>query len=58
VPRHYAQTEEGITDATSDLAHLASARGADIDALLDRCRRNFEAEAAAARGRGLPLDTR
>jgi hypothetical protein len=48
VPTHYAQNEEGITDAITDLTHLAAARGADIDALLDRCRGNFEAEAAAA----------
>jgi hypothetical protein len=46
VPTHYAQTEEGITDAITDLTHLAAARGADIDTLLDRCRCNFETEAA------------
>lgn len=53
VPTHYDQTEEGITDAISDLTHLAAKQGIDVDALLGRCRRNFEAEAAAAGERPL-----
>lgn len=53
VPTHYGLGEEGITDAISDLAHLAAKQGIDVDALLARCRRNFEAEAAAAGERPL-----
>ena len=53
VPTHYGPGEEGITDAISDLAHLATKQGIDVDALLSRCRRNFEAEAAAAGERPL-----
>jgi uncharacterized C2H2 Zn-finger protein len=46
VPTHYSLGEEGITDAISDLIHLAVAHGIEVDVLLSRCRRNFEAEAA------------
>lgn len=45
VPSHYGSGEEGITDAITDLTHLAASRGVDVDALHERCRRNFEAEA-------------
>jgi len=48
VPTHYSSNEEGITDVITDLIHLASARGIEPETLLCRCRRNFEAEAAAA----------
>jgi hypothetical protein len=53
VSTHYGSGEEGITDAISDMTHLAAAQGIDVGALLDRCRRNFEAEAAAAGERPL-----
>jgi hypothetical protein len=45
VPSHYGTGEEGITDAITDLTHLAASRGIDLDALYERCRRNCEAEA-------------
>lgn len=45
VPSHYGAGEEGITDAITDLTHLAASRGVDVDALYGRCRDNFEAEA-------------
>ena len=51
VPTHYSQTAEGIADAISDLTHLASAQGIDVNALLDRCRDNFEAETEATEDR-------
>ncbi len=53
VSTHYGSGEEGITDAISDMTHLAAAQGIDIGALLARCRRNFEAEMAAAGERPL-----
>lgn len=44
VPSHYDSGEEGITDAITDLTHLAASRGVDVDVLYERCRGNFEAE--------------
>jgi hypothetical protein len=51
VPTHYGSGEEGITDAISDLAHLAAKQGIDVDALFARCRDNFEAETEATEDR-------
>lgn len=51
VPSHYGTGEEGITDAITDLTHLAAGQGIDLDSLYRRCRDNFEAEADEEPGR-------
>lgn len=44
VPDCYAPDEEGITDAITDLLHLAGAQHLEIEELLCRARRNYRSE--------------
>jgi hypothetical protein len=46
VPTHYGENEEGITDAITDLLHLAAKQGVDVEELLSRCHDNYETETA------------
>jgi hypothetical protein len=39
--------EEAITDVVTDQLHLAAHKGLDVDALLERARRHFDAEEAS-----------